>query len=285
LIRFIVAIACAVACTAPSQSFAGQPKCRADDPAAAADADAVQAVRQQIAAECDCASFAADGPKSRHGNYVKCAKSVVKAALQAQQLRSQCKTLALYPFALSTCGYPATPPRVPCLKTTKKGPSCKIGTCRGANDLPCPARDDCLAVADTNHDGQVSALDSGQCNALDCAAVTTLPTEFPNVRVDACFRGCDIVLFDQCVTGCISGYDAIGELASSIRELCDEDPALSCAALHAAAAEYCATPPPVPASCASECAGLPFCEEKCLLAADCAVIADEINRVCLTTNY
>jgi hypothetical protein len=285
MIRFFVALACALALVVPSRSLAGSPKCRADDPAAAADADAVQAVRQQIDAECDCADFPAEGQKSRHGDYVKCAKGVVKAAVEAQQIRPQCRNLALYPFAFSTCGYPSAPPRVPCLKTTKKGPACKIGRCTGANDLPCPARDNCLAVADTNRDGQVSALDNGQCNAIDCAAVAALSMEFRNASVDACFRGCDVILFDQCVTGCISGYEALTDRAAAIRALCEENPALPCDALRAAAAEYCATPPPLPAKCAEECSGLPFCEEKCLLAADCTAIADEIHRVCLTTNY
>ncbi|WP_421864042.1 hypothetical protein [Parvibaculum sp.] len=285
MLRVVVALACAIAVIAPSDGFAGAPKCRADDPAAAADADAVQAVRQQISAGCDCASFPADGKKSKHGEYVKCAQGVVKAAVDGKQLRAQCKQLALYPFALSTCGYPAAPPRVPCLKTTKKGPTCKIGKCTGPRDLPCPARDDCLAAADTNHDAQVSALDSGQCNVLDCAAVATLSTDFVAARVDSCFRGCDIILFDQCVTGCITGYDAAFHRAAEIRDLCEADPTVTCDALHAAAAEFCATPPPVPPKCAEECAGLAFCEGKCQLAADCTAIADEINRICLTTNY
>jgi len=285
MFRSVVALACAIAVIAPARGFAAAPKCRADDPAAAADADAVQAVRQQISAACDCASFPADGKKSKHGDYLKCAKGVVKAAVEGDQLRAQCKKLALYPFALSTCGYPAVPPRVPCLKTTKKGPTCKIGKCTGKNDLPCPGRDNCLAATDTNHDAQVSALDSGQCNVLDCAAVTTLPAEFKNARVDSCFRGCDVVLFDQCVTGCISGYDAISERAATIRGLCEADPTVTCDALHAAAAEFCATPPPMPPKCAEECAGLPFCEGKCLQVADCTAIADEIKAICLTTNY
>ena len=285
MVGFVVAIACAITFALPSPGFAGPPKCRADDPEAAADADALQAVRQQIGAACDCASFAAEGDKSRHGDYVKCAKSVVKAAVEAEQIRPQCSKLALYPFSLSTCGYPSEPPRVPCLRATRKGPVCKIGRCTGSNDLPCPARDDCLAVGDTNHDGQVSALDSGQCNQLDCAAVATLPAAFLNARVDACFRGCDVILFDQCVTGCITGYDAVGERAATIVDLCEEDPAVTCAALHAAALEFCATPPPTPPKCVEECAGLPFCEGKCLQVADCTAIAEEINRVCLTTNY
>ena len=50
----------------------------------------------------------------------------MKAALDADQLRTQCKNLALYRAALSTCGYPTDPTLSPCLKETKKGPVCKI---------------------------------------------------------------------------------------------------------------------------------------------------------------
>lgn len=285
MLKVAVALACTIAFITPTEIFATGPKCRADDPAAAADADAVQAVRQQVRAACDCASFPADGKKSKHRDYVKCAKGVVKAAVEGDQLRAQCKKLALYPFAHSTCGYPAEPARVPCLKTTKKGPVCKISKCTGAKVLPCPGRDDCLAATDTNHDAQVSALDSGQCNVLDCGAVTNLPPEFALANLDSCFRGCDIFLFDHCVTGCITGYAASFERAATFRDLCEADPTVTCGALHAAAVEFCATPPPLPPSCAAECAGLPFCEEKCLLAADCTAIADEIDRVCLSMNY
>ncbi len=120
---------------------------------------------------------------------------------------------------------------------------------------------------------------------LDCAAVATLPTEFAETRVDSCFRGCDVLFLDQCVTGCLAGYEAAFYRAATIGDLCEADPTVTCGALHAAAAEFCATPPAVPPSCASQCAGFPFCEQKCLLAADCTAIADEINRICLTTNY
>lgn len=285
MLKIVVTLACAIVVIAPAHAFAAAPKCRADDPAAAADADAVEAVRQQIAAACDCASFPADGKKSKHRDYLNCAKGVVKAAVAAEQLRARCKTLALYPFALSTCGYPAAPARVPCLKTTKKGPTCKIAKCTGAKDRPCPGRDDCLAAADTNHDGQVSALDSGQCNVLDCAAVTTLSQEFVESGVIDCYNSCGVIMFGQCLDGCLAGVTAAPERAATIRDLCEADPTVPCGALHAAALEFCATPPPLAPSCISACAGHPFCEAKCLLAADCTAIADEINRTCLTTNY
>lgn len=174
---------------------------------------------------------------------------------------------------------------MPCLKTTKRGPVCKISQCTRAKDLPCPGRDDCLAAADTNHDAQVSALDSGQCNVLDCAAVATLPQAFIDASVDTCFRGCDVIFLDQCVTGCLAGAAAATERAATIRDLCEADPTVTCGALHAAAVEFCATPPAAPPSCVTQCAGSPFCEGKCQLAADCTAIADEINRICLTTNY
>lgn len=280
----VVVLACAIGAVAPSLSFAGAPKCRANDPGAAADAGAVQAVRQQVDAACDCASFPADGKKSKHGDYVKCAKGVVKAAVDADQLRAQCKNLTLYPFALSTCGYPAAPARVPCLKTTKKGPACKIAKCTGAKDLPCPGRDDCLAAADTNHDAQVSALDSGQCNVLDCVAVTTLPQSYIDDRVIQCFDSCaDPLTFQECIIGCAAGAMAIVDRAAEIRTLCEADPAGLCSELHAASLQYCATAPPPPVC--TQCFNDPTCESKCASVADCAAIADAINAICVTVNY
>lgn len=102
----LVALACAVTLLAPASGFAGAPKCRADDPAAAADASAIETVRDQIDADCPCASFPADGKKSLHGKYMKCARAVVKAAVDTDQLRLQCRNLALYRADRSTCGYP-----------------------------------------------------------------------------------------------------------------------------------------------------------------------------------
>jgi len=285
MLRAVVALACAFAVVTPSSSFAGAPKCRANDPGAAADAGAVQTVREQIDAACDCASFPADGKKSKHGDYVKCAKGVVKAAVDADQLRAQCKNLALYPFALSTCGYPAEPARVPCLKATKKGPACKISKCTGAKDLPCPNRDDCLAATDTNHDGQVSALDSGQCNTLDCAAITTISQTYIDNAVIACFDGCnDPNSFQECYIGCATGASAIAEPADAIRDLCETDPTVSCAALHTAALQYCATAP-LPQICADQCINDPICAVRCAQSADCTAVAAEINATCAATNY
>lgn len=283
MFRVVVALACAVAVVAPSPAFAKAPKCRADDPAAAADADAVRAVRAEIAAACPCASFPADGTKSKHGDYVKCAKGVVKTAVDGDQLRAQCKKLALYPFALSTCGYPADPPRVPCLKTTKKGPVCKITKCTGAKDLPCPGRDDCLAAADTDRDEQVSALDSGQCNVLDCAAITTLTQTFADGRVTTCYNACTQPLYIECVFGCVAASYGIFEQAAALRGVCEADPTRTCSGLLAATMEYCATPPPPP-TCVAHCFGDAYCESRCLLAADCTAVANEINATCVTTD-
>lgn len=286
MLRIVVVFACAMAVVLPSPGFAGAPKCRADDPAAAGDADAVQAVRQQVDTNCPCASFPADGSKSRHGDYVKCAKGIVKTAVDGGQLRAGCRKLALYPFAFSTCGYPAEPRRVPCVKSTKKGPACRITTCTGAKDLACPERDDCLAAADTNHDHQVSALDSGQCDVLDCAAVTTLPQAFLDDRLDVCYDGCRAFgdFYIYCLFGCGAAefdYAPFSEVAAAIRDVCGGDPGGTCDALHAASLQYCATPPPLPQQCIDLCVQDPICEAACRNAADCTAIADAVYDSCV----
>ena len=282
----VVAVVCAIVATAPSPGLAGAPKCRASDPAAAGDADAVSNVRDQIDATCPCESFPADGKKSMHGQYVTCAKGVVKAAVDAEQLRAQCKKLALYPAAFSTCGYPAEPPRMPCLKTSKKGPACKIKTCQGSKDLPCPAHDNCLAAADTNHDGQVTGLDSGQCNPRhDCAAVTSLSQSYVDNAVVACFNGCDDPLTIQdCVVGCAAGgATPMIERRDALLAVCEADPTLSCDELHAAFLQTCANLPAVPQGCLAQC-GEPVCESRCALVSNCAGVAANAHANCLSAS-
>src|SRR5262249_15514723 len=131
---------------APLMAHAAPPKCLADEPAAAEDTDELAAVRAQIETECPCDSFTPTGKKSAHPAYVKCAKQVVKAALDAGQLRKQCQQTALYPADRSTCGYPLDPPRNPCIHTSAKGVvSCKVTkACEGPRDVLCAQHDNCL---------------------------------------------------------------------------------------------------------------------------------------------
>lgn len=87
--------------------------------------------------------------------------------------------------------------------------------------------------------------------ALLAASVTSraqVSVACKNAAVDTCFRSCDVILFDQCVTGCISGY---------------EDS---------------------PLKCKEECAGLPFCEGKCFevlrTIANCSYVTGDLTATC-----
>jgi hypothetical protein len=64
------------------------------------DADAVDALREQIAETCDC-EFA-----DSHKAYVKCAKQMVKAAVKDGTLPKQCKKSVKKCEAKSYCGDP-----------------------------------------------------------------------------------------------------------------------------------------------------------------------------------
>lgn len=282
MLRVVATLACAIVIVAPARSFAGAPKCRANDPAAAADAAAVSTVRQQIDTSCPCASFTTDGKKSRHRDYVKCAKGVVKAAIDADQLRKQCKTLALYRASLSTCGYPATLPQTPCLKATKKGPVCKISKCQGPKDLPCAKHTNCLAAADTNRDAQVTALDSGQCNPWqDCAAQVTLPQWYIDNAVINCFDGCTNPLsFQECIIGCAAGGGALSYVLETLSDVCRVDPTLGCEDLHAAYLERCTTMG-VPPMCLDNCYGDLTCQAKCEQVVSCTGAANVVYANCL----
>lgn len=266
----VVALACVITFVAPASAA---PKCRANDPAAAADADAVGTVRQQIDASCPCASFPADGKKSMHGSYVTCAKGVVKAAIDGGQLRKPCKNLALYRAALSTCGYPAEPPRTPCLKTTRKGPACKITKCTSPKELPCTAHADCIAAADTNHDGQVSGADSGQCNPLqDCDTVVPTQTQIDDAVI-GCFDTCTNPTFQECIIGCATGGNMNPPATAAFSAVCEADPTVSCDALHVAYLEACATVPTPAQACVDQCFDDPTCEAKCDLVSSCPRVA------------
>ncbi len=272
MISRVVALACALSFLSPASGFAGAPKCRANDPAAASDAAAVQAVRAAIDTTCPCANFPANGKKSLHGKYVACAKGVVKSALDADQLRTQCKNLAVYRAALSTCGYPIDPTLTPCLKQTKKGPVCKISKlakCTSPKLLPCAVHGNCLAAADTNHDGQVSGLDDGQCNPLqDCGTVTPTQTQVDGAVIE-CFDSCTNPLnLQECIIGCSAGGDNPAARAA-FTAVCEADPTFSCDDLHTAYLAACASVPAPAQQCTDNCFGDPFCTSKCDEAGNC----------------
>lgn len=163
----------------------------------------------------------------------------------------------------------------------EKGPACKVTKCTAAKDLPCPEHDDCLAAADTNHDGQVTGLDSGECNPLhDCAAVLTVPQSYKDDRVILCFDGCtNPQTFQECLVGCSAGGGAFDEPTNGLRAVCEANRTLSCGDLRAAFAEYCAVHTTV-----QECVDKtndPLTLEKCQLVVECEPLADLAEANCL----
>lgn len=165
----LIAVLVSFATTLPTLPALAAGDCLGSDPAAAADAAQLRAAREAIDAACPCASFSGAPGRSR-GNYVSCAKAVLKAALAGGQLRKQCRTLATYGVTRSTCGYGTAKPKVACIKTSRAGKvSCSVTAttaCQGAGKVSCPAYENCLDAADTNHDLRVGGGDDGRCNPL-----------------------------------------------------------------------------------------------------------------------
>lgn len=91
------------------------------------DFDAVAATRASVASQCDCAAAVT------HGEYVRCAREVVNAALAGGSLPKQCASTAMRCARRSTCG--RKPGYVPCCRTNRNGVTkCSIkssaGRCR-----------------------------------------------------------------------------------------------------------------------------------------------------------
>lgn len=79
----------------------------------AGDFEAVAAVRAEVASTCDC-----DGAETRR-DYVRCAREVVKAAVEVGSLPRQCTSTAMRCARKSTCG--RKPGFVPCCRTNRRG--------------------------------------------------------------------------------------------------------------------------------------------------------------------
>jgi hypothetical protein len=85
-----------------------QAKC-GDNPG---DAAAVADARDEVDAECNCAGVL------NHGTFVKCAKEIAKARVEALTLPKNCKGAVVRCAAKSTCGKPGF---VTCCRTNAKG--------------------------------------------------------------------------------------------------------------------------------------------------------------------
>ena len=118
--RRFIAVAAAFALA----GFAGAAHAKTDacrtGASALADAKAIAGVRGAIARVCPCADFDASTPAKTHGQFVKCAKTVIADAtdgtpvLGAFTLRKTCKSEVKKIYSKAACGYPAAEPRVMC---------------------------------------------------------------------------------------------------------------------------------------------------------------------------
>jgi hypothetical protein len=152
---------------------------------AGGDLDDIAALKTQIDATCLCQDF--DGtPDKRHGNFVKCAKSLILPAVAAGDLRKQCKGTVIKIYAKSTCGFP--PPddpaktKVPCIKEIARNGKvvCAVKPQDKCLDKPgtftqvaCPAEEFCRDAADDNGNFIFLRDPTGGDDGL-CAAPPTL---------------------------------------------------------------------------------------------------------------
>jgi len=274
-----IALAGALLLFAPGRGFAETLACLAD----AGDAAALTAVRAQIDDSCPCEEFVADGKKSAHGAYLACAKGIVKAAYDAGQIRAKCKKLALYAASRSNCGYPLEPLRVPCLRATAKGFTCKITTCDRADEDSCTAYTNCLDAADTNEDGQVAATDSGECVPFhDCAAQHTQAMLRRDQYINECFGSCiDPYTFSECVLGCGVANSDLNALASAELATCEANRARSCEDLHAINQQYCDGLASPTQNCSQGCASEAICLVTCASTGDCDREIDNAYSFCV----
>ena len=89
---------------------------------------AVAAARAQVETDCPCPSF------TKHGQYVKCAKTVAKDRVDAMLLPKNCKGSVVKCAAKSTCGKPGF---VTCCRTNSKGKT-KCSTKKDASKCKVP---------------------------------------------------------------------------------------------------------------------------------------------------
>jgi pimeloyl-ACP methyl ester carboxylesterase len=136
-VRIAVVVLLAAGLCAPHVASAAD-KCR-DGVSAIDDAQSIAALRVVIADQCPCAAFDGLSGTTSHGAFVKCAKTRIDDAsdgtpLLGFSLRAQCKGTLKKIYTASTCGYPASSPRVACCEVSpasgkKKGGIKKTASC------------------------------------------------------------------------------------------------------------------------------------------------------------
>jgi len=172
---------------APAGAWAGALTClTGTDSSVAGDLSQIQAVRASINSACVCASF--DGsPGKTHSSYVKCANGVISTSVAASKLRKQCTGTVTKYYSVSTCGFPASQNKEPCLKKTLSNGkiTCAIkpaATCVGSakfNQVLCAGFTTCIDAADTDHDGLINNADSGACTVSGATPTGTRPSGTP----------------------------------------------------------------------------------------------------------
>ncbi len=115
---------------------------------------------------------------------------------------------------------------------------------------------------------------------LDCATVGAAAQSVANQLVDTCYRGCSIILNDECVSGCLSAYFPLGDLVRAGDDVCHSDPAGACDAYAAGLAAYCPTVPNPPTKCVENCFGDAYCQERCTTTSNCAAAAQAMVAAC-----
>jgi len=163
---------------APAGAWAGKLTClTGTDPSVAGDLSQIQAVRASINGACLCANF--DGsPGKTHSNYVKCANGVITTSVAASKLRKQCTGTVTKYYSVSTCGFPASQDKEPCLKKSAAGKvTCAVKPTAKCTGTACANATLCIDAADSNGDGLIGAGDSGACVLAPTPTPTTnMPT-------------------------------------------------------------------------------------------------------------
>ncbi len=261
--------------------------CLAGAPEASGDAANLAAVSSSITTQCPCASF--DGTQHRgHRAYVSCVTGVVRQALRDKTLRSPCRRAAIYASGQSTCGYPSSQGRRPCIHTNSRGKiSCRVRpekSCRGDRNAFCGARSACLNAADTDLDGLLTPADSGACKPQNCAAqMTQWQARKVNWQED-CFDQCtNPSTIEECSIGCTIGGVTLDPIFQSEDAVCRSNPLTTCEELHTGMLEWCTAHPEPAQICLDGCTADAICETRCLEVYNCERAALESYQYCVRT--
>jgi len=155
-----VLIATTAALGAPDRCLSGA--------SATLDRAQIQSVREAVESACPCATA------SSRGAYTRCARTAVKAAIDGNALRAQCRATVNGIDNKATCGLPAAPARVPCLKQgsgVEPKLSCAIKQESACVDSPsgsvlrvgCGGYAHCIDAGDGNGDGAIGLGDELRC--------------------------------------------------------------------------------------------------------------------------